>query len=431
MRVLVSATLAAAALIALGVGPAHAGPPYVPPPPPPGSDPEPAPAPAPEEEPAPDDSATDAAPADAPRDESTTKEEEVDFEEEEKASDQQSQKIKAAAGSGGAGDASNPTSTGFKLFVDLLAIGKLGQETFAVRPNHTYVFLMAQVSEQLQFILHISDNPIFFELQWDPLPGLSLKVGKLLVPFGTNQFHHLIGGRVDEQSLFLPETWGDFGVAVNHTPLDTEWFGFEYTLYALNGFQGTDVPNVAAGTGVDNNYFKALGARTQLTLFSDYILTGSAYFDIWDPDQKYKTLFYALGVEMRKGFIPVPILDRLRLRGEWGRGEIELPKRNLQKGVIGDYATARTGLYGEATVLIWETLSGRVRTGRVNSDNTITTSPEEDLWLVEPAIIWWLAHNKVQLTLAYQMLLPAQREITTYDPFDPGDVVYGKIFLQF
>lgn len=361
--------------------------------------------------------------------EAAGKEEEVDFEDEEKKSDQQSAQIKAAAGGGG--PAAPTSATGFKLFVDVSALAKLGQDTFNIKPNHTYVFLMAQVADELSFQMHISDDPAFYEVQWDPLPGLSLRGGKLLVPFGTNEFHHIIGGRVDEESLFLPETWGDFGVALSHAPLDTEWVAFEYALYAVNGFQGTDEPAIAAGTGVDNNYFKGLGTRLKLTLLSDYLVTGSAYFDVWDAKQRYKTLFYALGAEMRKGFIPLPVLDRLRLRGEWARGEIELPGRNLQAGLMGPYAVARTGFYAEATALVWETLSARVRTGRINSDNTQTQQTEEDVWLVEPAVVWWVFHNKAQLTFAYQWLMPAGRDLSAYDPLDPGDVVYGKIFLQF
>jgi hypothetical protein len=356
-----------------------------------------------------------------------TEETEVDFEEEERRSDQQSAQIKASAGGGGAGD----TSMGIKLFVDLLAIHKLGQKSFAFLPNHTYVFVMAQVSDELQFIIHVSDNPIFFELQWDPLPGLSLKAGKLLVPFGTNEFHHILGGRVDAQSFFLPETWGDFGVAVNHNAFDTDWASLEYTVYAVNGFQGVDAPIIGAGTGIDNNYFKALGTREKLTLFSSYVITTSVYFDIWDADNSKKVLFYALGGEARRGFIGVPVLNRLRLRAEWGRGEIELPSRNLQVGLIGPFAVARTGFYGEATYWIVDTLAFRVRTGRINKDNTATAALEEDLWLLEPAFLYTVAKGKVQLTLAYQSLLPAGRQVGQYDPLTPGDVLYGKVFLQF
>ncbi len=352
----------------------------------------------------------------------------MDLDEEDKKSDAESDRIKSAASGGAAAPGS---TTGFKLFVDLTGVAKLGQGTFTIKPNHSYVFLMAQVSDELSFQLHISDDPAFYELQWDPMPGVSLKAGKLLVPFGTNDFHHLIGGRVDEESRFLPETWGDFGLSVSHTALDTEWLGLDYTLYAVNGFQGNDEPGIAAGTGIDNNYMKSLGARARAVLFADYILTASAYFDVWDPAQRYKLLFYALGGELKRGFMPVPVLDRLRVRGEWARGEIELPGRNLQTGLIGAYAVARTGFYAEADAVVWEDLSVRVRTGRVNSDNTGTAGDEDDVWLAEPALLWWVAHHKVQLTLAYQVLLPAARAVERYDPFAPGDVVYGKVFLQF
>ncbi|MCC7074616.1 MAG: hypothetical protein IT383_25130 [Deltaproteobacteria bacterium] len=354
-------------------------------------------------------------------------EEEVDFEEEEKKSEAESERIKAAAGAAPA----QGGATGFKLFVDLTAIAKLGQGTFTIKPNHSYVFLMAQINDELSLQLHLSDDPAFYELQWEVMPGLSLKAGKLLVPFGTNDFHHLIGGRVDEESRLLPETWGDFGLSLSHAALDTEWLALDYTLYAVNGFQGSDEPGIAAGTGIDNNYMKGLGARARLVAFSDYIVTGSAYFDVWDSRQRYKLLYYALGAELKQGFVPIPVLDRLRVRGEWARGEIELPGRALQVGLIGPYSVARTGFYAEGNLLLWEGLSARVRTGRVNSDNTTTLQDEDDVWLLEPAVVWWVAHNKVQLTLAYQALLPAGRAVDAFDPFDPGDVVYGKVFLQF
>ena len=147
-------------------------------------------------------------------------------------------------------------------------------------------------------------------------------------------------------------------------------------------------------------------------------------------DDKFKLLFYSLGVEARRGFLPVPFLDRLRLRGEYGRGEIELPFRNLQTdgviGAAGGYAIARVGFYGEASYTLVDTLTLRVRGGRINGDNTKTD--ERDLWMAEPALLWTIAHGKVQLTAAYQFLLP---ENFLYNPMEPGDVVYAKLFLQF
>ena len=372
------------------------------------------------------------------RDESGTKEEPVDFDEEDKKSDDESKRIRA--GAGGGGGAVQETSSGLKMFVDFEAVSDLNKRNFVFRPNHTYVFVMAQVSDDIQFIIHVDTNPIFFELQWDALPGLSFKVGKIFVPFGTNEFHHIMGGRVDEQSFFLPETWSDYGVAMNHQPIDTDWLNVEYTLYAVNGSQGQvgadaqsqTIPTVGAGaSATDNNYMKALGGRAKLTLLSSYVITPSVYFDVWDPDNKFPIVFYSLGFEARKGFIKLPIVDRLRLRGEYGYGEIALPFRNLQPGVLsvfglGGYAVGRAAFYAEATESIVDTFAVRLRTGRINDNNTLLDN--QDLWVLEPSLLYTVAHGKVQLTLAYQFIT---RPDFKYSPQDPGDRVYGKVFLQF
>ncbi len=366
-------------------------------------------------------------------------EEPVDFDEEEEKEDLRSKQIRAGAGAESGGASAQETSSGLKLFVDFLAEADLAKKSFVFRPNHTYVFVVAQVTDDISFIIHVDTNPVFWELQYEAMPGLSFKVGKIWVPFGTNEFHHLIGGRVDQQSFFLPETWSDYGIAVNWNAIDTEWVNVETTFYAVNGSQGNvadspaaqEVPTVGAGAAAnDNNYSKALGGRAKITLFNDFVVTPSVYFDVWDPDNTYRLLFYSLGFEARRGFIALPWLDRLRLRGEYGRGEIELPFRNLQTdgviGATGGFAIARVGFYGEATYSIVDTLGFRVRGGRINGDNTKREA--SDLWMVEPALLWTIAHGKVQLTAAYQFLLP---EDLVYDPLVPGDVLYAKVFLQF
>lgn len=385
--------------------------------------------------------ATAAVPAETPTAASASPaavEEPVDFDEEEEKEDQRSKAIRAGAGASAAGPVQE-SSSGLKLFVDFLAEADLPKKNLVFRPNHTYVFVVAQVSEEISFIIHVDTNPVFFELQYEAMPGLSFKVGKIWVPFGTNEFHHLIGGRVDSQSFFLPETWSDYGVAMNWNAVDTDWLNIESTFYAVNGSQGNDavdaatqvVPTVGAGAAAsDNNYSKGLGGRAKFTLFNSYVVTPSVYYDVWDPENKYKLLFYSLGIEARRGFIPFPIFDKLRLRGEYGRGEIELPFRNLQTdgvlGLTGGFAVARVGFYGEASYTLIDTLTVRLRGGRINGDNTVTD--KADLWEVEPALLWTVAKGKVQITVAYQFLLP---EDFVYDPLVPGDVAYAKVFLQF
>lgn len=350
--------------------------------------------------------------------EEETEEELVDFEEEEAELDRQSQQMIAAAGGGGGG------TSGFKIFVDMLLDYRVGQETVTFRPNHTYILVQAELKDTGSVTVHVSDAPAYWELTWNVTPTLSVKGGKILVPFGTNDFHHLIGGRVDEQSHFLPQTWGDYGIALNHLLYDGDNFNIEYDAWVVNGFEGVDEPLIADGNETDNNFAKGIGTRVKLGLLGNIVVTGSAYFDMWDADNKYKLLFYAAGVELRPGLIPVPGLRRLRLRGEWGRGEIELPSNNNQTGIL-KHAFARAGYYGEATYPITDSMIARVRVGRINPRN-ILPHDEGDVDVWEPALL--VGTGKLIFTFAYQMVARVGKP---YKTDSPADVAYAKFFLQF
>ncbi|MFH1809277.1 MAG: hypothetical protein ABIJ09_11070 [Pseudomonadota bacterium] len=350
----------------------------------------------------------------------TQEEEVLDFAAEEAAADQKTAQIlQAVAGAAGA----LSQRTGFKLYADLLVDYGVGQESFEFRPNHIVVILQMQILDNLLFATHISDDPVFFELNWMITPRLTLKAGKLFIPFGTNEFHHIVGGRVDELSQFLPETWSDYGVGLSYQLLDTDWFSADYDLYLVNGFQGEDRPLIGAATTSDNNMAKGYGARLKLTVLNRVLVTGSLYHDVWSRDQRNNLLFYSVGLELRPGLIPLPVVDRLRLRGEWARGEFKLPQRNYQQGVL-RHAYARAGFYGEALLPLWEWVGVRLRGGRINPDNTVTD--DGDLWVLEPAVI--LGKGKVTVLLAYQALLQDGR---AYSPTEPADIVYGKFFIQF
>jgi len=322
---------------------------------------------------------------------------------------------------GGGGDFGH---VGLKLFADLLADYRVGQRKFVFRPNHNYILVQGSLKDDIAVMLHISDDPVLFELSWNVTPRFSLRAGKLLLPFGTNEFHHIIGGRVDEQSLFLPETWGDFGVGLSHLLYDGEILSLEYAAVAVNGFEGTDRPLLGAGDAADNNLGKGLGLRLKAGLFGKLLVTASAYYDLWDAKDKYAVLFYSVGAELRPGLIDVPVLRRVRLRGEWARGEIQLPTANVQHGLLSRYAVGRGGYYAEALIPVSESVSFRARAGRVNPDNTVHDEGDLDVW--EPAIL--IVSGKMTYTVAYQLVARVNRP---YEPKDPPDVLYAKLYLQY
>ena len=117
------------------------------------------------------------------------------------------------------------------------------------------------------------------------------------------------------------------------------------------------------------------------------------------------------------------MLERIGLRGEWARGEVQLADANAQQGIL-EHAFARAGFYGEFKARILEQLNFRFRAGRINPDNTV--SDEGDLWVFEPAVV--IGSGKLTFLIAYQLTMLVDAD---YSRESPPDVGYAKFFLQY
>lgn len=358
-----------------------------------------------------------------------SKEEEVtDFDEEEKKLDQRMATPvmpPTAAPGGPPGRLPNGSTVGYKVILDLLLLHTWGTKQASFFPNHTLAIMMLNVTDTISLQLHIAPDPAFFELAFAVTPKILLKVGKLLVPFGTNNFHHIIGGRVDQQSRFLPETWGDYGVSINHLLIDTRYVSVEYDAYLVNGFGGATAPVIGVGTVTDNNFAKGLGGRVIVGLPKGIRLIGSVYHSLWNTENTRGALYYAAGASMPVGAINLPVLNRIGLRGEWARGELQALNwdDNVQRGLT-PHAVAKAGWYGELTVRLFDIMAVRVRGGRMNPDNTV--SDVDDVELLEPALVF--GSPKLAFLAAWQMTKNPNRR---YSPSVPADVIYAKVFLQY
>jgi hypothetical protein len=314
---------------------------------------------------------------------------------------------------------------GYKLIVDLLAWHTFGTKQFSFFPNHTLVIMMLNISERISLQLHIAPDPTFYELAFAVTPTFLIKVGKMLVPFGTNNFHHIIGGRVDQASLFLPETWSDYGVGINHLLVDTKYVSVEYDAYVVNGFGGGATPVIGNGTITDNNFMKGIGARAIVGLPKGIRVIGSAYHSMWNVNNDRHVLYYAVGASIPVGAINLPVLNRIGLRGEWSRGELQYEDNadNVQRGIL-PHASAKAGWYGELTIRAFDFAALRIRAGRVNPDNTV--NDVTDIETLEPAIV--IGSPKLAFIGAWQATRYAGKR---YSPLLPPDVVYAKVFLQY
>ncbi|MBN1655854.1 MAG: hypothetical protein JXA30_18960 [Deltaproteobacteria bacterium] len=332
----------------------------------------------------------------------------------------------------------------FKLFFDLLLEYEFETETFQFTRDHAYVVLELTATDWLSFRTDVSPEPQFFEIVFNFGQTAELRLGKVLVPFGQNEFHHLIGGRVDKQNLFLPTIWADYGLAFKHLVYDGDLLSFDYSAWVINGFQETSselgaVPFVRAGGPLgDNNKMKGVGVRPALHIGSALTIGTSWYLDIWNeyekeleaeelPVDEQFMLIYGADIDFGYGLIPLPVLRDLRLRGEIAWAEVMLPGRNVRTGVLFYYASLREGFNIELSFRVVQWLVLRYRFGYLDPDDLV--DDVQDLIIHEPAII--ATFGPVQFSLVLQI------HDSVYDlgPDAPAPVddscLFGRVLFRY
>ncbi len=341
----------------------------------------------------------------------------------------------ATAGPGGHGHsesgATGPLPFKLKLFFDFLVEYEWEQKNFAFGSDHAYIMMEMTIADWLGFRADVSINPEFFEIIFNLGNKTELRLGKVLVPFGQNEFHHMIGGRVDEQSLFLPVVWADYGVVWRQGVYDGESVGIDFSLWVSNGFQestgifGDPEPSRKAGSLTDNNLMKGVGLHPVLRLGQHVVLGTSWYFDKWNKDKDALMLFYGADMELGYGLMPVPFLRNIRLRGEIAWAEIQLQDKNYYSGII-LYGIRKAGYYGEISYKVLPWLILRYREGYLNADSRLTDT--NDLLLHEPAIKFIFGPAHIDLGAQFHQILPEPpyRE-------EPTDTSYAylRLFLRY
>ncbi|MGD9211096.1 MAG: hypothetical protein PVI90_09970 [Desulfobacteraceae bacterium] len=183
--------------------------------------------------------------------------------------------------------------------------------------NHTYLMLQASPTDKLRVGFDIQFNN-FFEIEYSPIPKVSLKVGKILLPFGDYHYHPIYGGKAFslDNDLF-PNWFTDYGMAFGHQLLDTDYFTFNYDLFVSNGFQNSsdgDLNMNAIGYANDNNSEKAFGGRIKSTWFGAYDITASGMYDSWDNDSDATLGLWALDFSTSSGIVDLPVLKHFNMK---------------------------------------------------------------------------------------------------------------------
>ncbi len=293
---------------------------------------------------------------------------------------------------------SGGSSLQFKVLFDLNFYNRPGVADLTFDNFHTFLMAEALPNAALQFQFDVNPTPRWYELDYTPWSWITVRAGKIWIPFDDLTPHNLFGGRVNTQKLmpdppFLPALWADLGVGLKFVPLDIKQFKLTIDTYVTNGFGDGGTDPTGATTAypsfgdmslvADNNRAKALGGRIQGTLFGVFGLGTSINWGRWSDESTtahYATLIGAdtqlrlqmIGVEIRSG-LAVALYD--------------LPAGATSQNV---------GMYGEVGWQFWKRrFKVLARGGTLQMDNR--TINAADMWIVGGTLLYRIAMIEISI----------------------------------
>ncbi|MDC7222426.1 MAG: hypothetical protein PQJ60_01730 [Spirochaetales bacterium] len=198
-------------------------------------------------------------------------------------------------------------------------------------------------------------------------------VGRIFIPFGDIDYHPVYGGYANEDSLFLPYTWVDYGVKGAWKIGD--YFQFETGI--TNGFavDSSNEPVFTESSTEESNFWKAVTLRA--TLFPSDRTKGSFSF-MYDSYGEDEEEFMAKVVDKSILFFGTDwshSWERLALKGGVAFMEVNIPD---------SLDTWKYGWYGEGSYGFPD-FTLRLRAGGIDTD--LSKDNEEDVMNVNGGIL--------------------------------------------
>ena len=237
-----------------------------------------------------------------------------------------------------------PVGTGYDIRSNLV-LSNVGM--FSFNQNHFQVMGKVSYKDFVSVFFDIANPYNFFEVQFNILTNIRIKFGKIFVPFGEYDFHHIYGGRMDDQNSFLPKFWCDYGISVNFSLFDFS----KMDLYMVNGFPVSGgVPVITTPNGRDNNLSKALGMKWRFDPYSWLFCSASLYYDIFSTYDYYTdfTFFYGADIGFKR--------DIFSLKAGILIGEMSIPDKGFTTSLIFNDTYNRYGYYIELRSILSEDL---------------------------------------------------------------------------
>ena len=145
----------------------------------------------------------------------------------------------------------------FKVYFDLLLTYRPGVTPITFDNFHTLLLADFIPRPDFQFSFEINPTPRYFELDYKPSQRLTLRAGRIWIPFDDMGPHNYFGGHINTSRLaqpnatsyFLPDIWADLGVGVKYDLYESSKINLTGDFYIVNGFGagGTDPTGQVTG----------------------------------------------------------------------------------------------------------------------------------------------------------------------------------------
>lgn len=311
------------------------------------------------------------------------------------------------------------TEPHFSVMFDLLMGYRPNKEGFSFLNFHPLLFFEIVPSSSFIFSFEVNPNPRYYELDWIANKTVTLRVGRIWIPFDDMNPHNLFGGMVSTSRMqfgstqYMPDIFADLGVGIKLGLVDSKALKLEGHFYVVNGFRasgsppGPTNPNFSATpdfTSSDNNDNKSVGTRFHALISRVFGFGVSAYYGRWSDNKD-------------------TINDLLILGGDV---QLRFPKTEIRAGVStmtvgytgGRSGYNRNGNYVELQQKFGERDEWRL-IGRFGTQDTNTTVVDDsDNTLLGGGIRW--KPNFITLSLEHYQDL---RKV-------PAKVAYGFSFLR-
>lgn len=205
----------------------------------------------------------------------------------------------------------------FSVMFDLLMAYRpgVGREGFSFLNFHPLLFFEIVPTSNIIFSFEVNPSPRYYELDYILNKTVTLRVGKIYIPFDDMNPHNMFGGMINTSRMqfgstqYLPDIWADLGVGVKLNLTDTKALKLESHFYVVNGFGSTGTapattpqfsgPTVSAS---DNNDNKSVGTRVHAIISRVFGVGFSAFYGRWSDQRDDVNNVLILGGDVQLRF---------------------------------------------------------------------------------------------------------------------------------